>query len=403
MANNPDNSTHGTTGPNPIRMLWINEASSFIGGCEQYIADSAELLFPLGVRSSLLYNPNGWTDPKFTGLFDEAYPMAALNRQIDELKPDIIYIHRLKGTGPLISILESGIPALRFYHDHGLFCLREHKYTAFRNRTCSRPIGLSCYPCGGFINRSSDWPGIRWSSLGSLRDEQKWNRKLHGFVVGSHYMGSHLESHGFDRAKILVNPLFIRKWPEEKALLRVPGKMVFAGQLIRGKGVDVAIRAMAKLPQFARLHIFGSGSQELKFRKLAQDCGLASRIVFEGKVSHDVLFDQYRTASLVLLPSRSPETFALAGIDAMSCGAPVVASDVGGIREWLLDGMNGFAVPPGDPGKLAEKARQLLENNQLQQEMSLRARESVQTRFMADRHMTSLLQFIKRLIGREAI
>ncbi|MCQ6458653.1 glycosyltransferase family 4 protein, partial [Vibrio parahaemolyticus] len=61
----------------------------------------------------------------------------------------------------------------------------------------------------------------------------------------------------------------------------------------------------------------------------------------------------YGRAQFVVMPSRMPEPFGLVGLEAMAAGVPVIASDVGGVREWLEDGRNGIAVPFGDAAAMA--------------------------------------------------
>ncbi len=86
--------------------------------------------------------------------------------------------------------------------------------------------------------------------------------------------------------------------------------------------------------------------------------GLAEHVQFLGKV--DAVADLLRCADIFLLPSSS-ESFGLSALEAMACGVPVVASDVGGLNEVVLDGITGALVPVGEVDAMFEQTLTLLE------------------------------------------
>ncbi|HSW79453.1 MAG TPA: glycosyltransferase, partial [Candidatus Saccharimonadales bacterium] len=79
-----------------------------------------------------------------------------------------------------------------------------------------------------------------------------------------------------------------------------------------------------------------------------------------------------------VLPSTWPETFGKVGVEAMSVGRPVVATDVGGVRDWLYDGKNGFLVEPNHPEQIAEKIITILSSKTKIQKMSKEAAKTSQ-------------------------
>jgi glycosyltransferase involved in cell wall biosynthesis len=100
----------------------------------------------------------------------------------------------------------------------------------------------------------------------------------------------------------------------------------------------------------------------------------------------------YHQASAVVIPSVWPEPFGMVGLEAMSYAKPVVAFHVGGIPEWLEDGVTGFLVPPGDVKGMAGKINLLLQNPKTAQEMGFRGREGVKEQFAADRYVAGLME-----------
>ncbi|MGV3720291.1 MAG: glycosyltransferase family 4 protein, partial [Actinomycetota bacterium] len=115
------------------------------------------------------------------------------------------------------------------------------------------------------------------------------------------------------------------------AMSREPGRLLFAGRLTSQKGVDLAIRALAALvptlPEL-RLVVAGAGPWEQAYRNLARRLGCMDRVRWLGWLEPEALRDQYRRCTALLMPSRY-EPFGLSALEAMACGATVVASTAG--------------------------------------------------------------------------
>ena len=379
-----------------LRIAWVNELASPVGGAERYIAATAERLRERGVDSVLLYEMQAEVSPQMARAFEGTFPIVDLAHQVAALQPDVIYVHQLSDRRVLPALLASGRPVLRFFHDHKLFCLREGKYTTLRWQTCTRTVGVACYPCLGFVRRSDDWPGLRLASVSQLRSDQRANQRLQGFVVGSEYMADHLAAHGFDRSRTHVLPLWVSApAPAADDRPREPDLLLFVGQLIRGKGLDVLLAALTRTTRPARLAVVGAGRLEQECRALASSPGLQGRVAFLGRLGHDELASWYRRAACVVLPTRAPETFGLVGVEAQSHGTPVIASRVGGIPEWLEDGGSGLLVPPSEPAALAAAIDRVLGDHAIARRMGERGREIHQARYRPEHHVGPLLELLR--------
>jgi glycosyltransferase involved in cell wall biosynthesis len=149
-----------------------------------------------------------------------------------------------------------------------------------------------------------------------------------------------------------------------RAALNFPGGwpaapvILFVGNLIPVKGVDLILAAMTKLDTPVRLVAAGAGPQRPALAELAAKLGLSDRVTFLGAVPLAALADWYRAADLFCLPSRS-EGVPNVLLEASACGTPWVATAVGGIPE-----MPGHAsrrlVPPDDVAALAQAIRDAL-------------------------------------------
>jgi teichuronic acid biosynthesis glycosyltransferase TuaC len=131
-------------------------------------------------------------------------------------------------------------------------------------------------------------------------------------------------------------------------------EMLFVGRLGPVKNVDILLRAVAVAgPRFAfRMTIVGDGPLRLTLESLARDLGVADRVRFVGEAPRAAVASFMSRSACLLLPSRS-EGLPLVVIEALACGTPVIASDVGGLRELVRTATAGYLVRPGDVEELA--------------------------------------------------
>ena len=153
------------------------------------------------------------------------------------------------------------------------------------------------------------------------------------------------------------------------------------------KGLDVLVRAAAILaPRYpdARFVIAGEILDQGCFeglRQLADSLGVGGQVVFPGKSSN--VFGLLKASDLFCLPSRS-EGFSNALLEAMACGLPCVATDVGGNREAVAEAVTGYLTPSEDPGALAARIDRFLSDRSLAASMGAAARHRVEDFFTTE-------------------
>jgi len=258
--------------------------------------------------------------------------------------------------------------------------MRGGKYNYFTRAVCQRPASWRCvFPCLGFVGRN---PGqslpFKWVSYQDKLQEIQLNRQCDCLIVYSRYQKEELLRNGFDPAKIEIQvPLHDSGEAGPVSSLGDRNMVLFVGQVIRGKGVDLLLRALAKVRVPFEARILGDGNHRPYCERLCARLGLADRVQFRGFVPRGELKEYYLQASLLAVSSVWPEPFGLVGREAMHHGLPVVAFDAGGIREWLFDGENGFLAPWKDTDRFAARIEQLLRDKELARRLGRRGRELV--------------------------
>ena len=178
--------------------------------------------------------------------------------------------------------------------------------------------------------------------------------------------------------------------PDERAALRArlglpQGPLaVYAGRLLRGKGLETLVEALAaQLPSALRVVLVGSGegaaldaTADLK-RRVAER-GLETRVLFAGPSER--VEDYLRASDLFVFPSLF-EALGIALVEAAACGLPAIASRTGGIVDVVEDRRSGLLVPPGDAGALSEALAALVADEPRRAEMGAAARAVAIARF----------------------
>ena len=174
-------------------------------------------------------------------------------------------------------------------------------------------------------------------------------------------------------------------------------------RLIPRKGVDDLLRAMALLqdvPVHLTIQGWGSGGDALQ--RMARSLGVAPRVTFAGFLARDLLPPVYQRADLFVLPSLS-ESCAMALLEALACGLPVVATRVGGITEHVEDGVNGLLVPPRDPAALARALRRRITDPSLRRALGARNAERVRQLCSWEHVVADYLAVYRRIIEARGI
>lgn len=169
--------------------------------------------------------------------------------------------------------------------------------------------------------------------------------------------------------------------------------LLAVANLIKAKGIDVIIRALAALPENVVLWIVGEGEESESLRQLASGLGLAARVHFHG-LRGDVA-PYMQAADCLVCPSLWAEAAGLANLEASASGLPIVASRIGGIPEYVKDCLTGFLFSSGDWLELACCIQLLNGDSTLHQQISRNARHWATTNFSATKLVPQYLDLYR--------
>ncbi|MBZ4666743.1 glycosyltransferase family 4 protein [Mahella sp.] len=197
-----------------------------------------------------------------------------------------------------------------------------------------------------------------------------------------------------DKIRILPNGVDIEQLSADgdisdfRLRYAAPGQRIicFVGRLVREKGVDTLIAAapavLSKHPD-VKFVIAGNGPYEDVLRRMTWDRGLYEKVQFAGYVDKQTRNKLYKASDIAVFPSLY-EPFGIVALEAMAARVPVVVSDVGGLSEIVVDGIDGYKVPPGNAQALADGILSLLDNPSMASRMCQKAFYKVQQAYNWD-------------------
>lgn len=382
-----------------------------MGGVEQYIADIVPELTKRGHKIFLGFVETTHRSPKeYSKLFLETFNLKSTKNQkqfslpllrqtIEKVKPDAIFVHKIDNAGNIPATF-SLIPSVRMIHDHDLCCPRKHKYFWFNEKICNLPFGIQCFADLAFLEPD---PKSRFKvsikNLLPLYKELKKNRLFAHLMVGSEWMKRELLMNGFAADKVIVQPPVANLPKVDYLPPKKLNSILYVGQLVKGKGVDLLIKALANVKQDYYLKIVGEGNARNKLADLITNNNLEHKIELCGWVNRTQLVNYYRECLFTVVPSRWPEPFGMVGLEAMSFGRAIAGFDAGGISDWLIQNQNGLITKAGDYISLARIIDKMLKNHEKTIKMGLRGPELMSSKFSFSKSIDQLESTFYKLVS----
>lgn len=191
-----------------------------------------------------------------------------------------------------------------------------------------------------------------------------------------------------NKIRVISTPVNIEKFLDYKTVgteqcsVRKEKIILYVGRLEPVKNLDWFLNIFKNIVGTRRgvFKIIGSGSLENDLKLKVKSLNLENNVQFLGQLPQDEIIKNYYNSDVVVLSSKS-ESFGKVLVEANACGKPVVSTATTGAKEIIQDGYNGFLVPIGDAGKMAEKILYLLNNPAKAKEMGENGRKLVKEKY----------------------
>lgn len=306
-------------------------------------------------------------DPKTT---------AQLRRVLHEERPDVVHAHNWLVNSYLPLAKRADPPLILSLHDYGMVCPTKRLF--LHGEICSGPAPVKC------LRHAFDYYGVPKGALvgvGTRLSEPWVRRRVDMFISVSSVVG---ELCGVDRRPDhRVVPNFVGELPpspapDEPRLDFLPeGQFAFYfGDVAEDKGVRHLIDTYATLDGAPPLVLVG--------RRRLDGLEDEPNVIAPGPLPHALAIEALRRSTFSIAPSIWAEPFGIVALEAAAAGKPIVASDIGGLKDIVIDGETGLLVPPRDGVALRRALEQMLSDAEGRKRMGDAARERVARVFSPD-------------------
>jgi len=239
---------------------------------------------------------------------------------------------------------------------------------------------------------------------------ERWIFKymVHVVIAPTQEMRQRLGGFGIDMKKVHIIPNGIETTGRQSALIKLTHQpalssnrhvqLLYIGRLSEEKSLENLLRAVVILREdniMVKLMIAGDGPSRLQIENHIREWQLEDNVSLAGFVSD--VNPLLQTADILVNPSRT-ECMPNSLLEAMLAGGPVVATDVGGVREMIRDQVDGWLCPPENPAALAEAIKTLVLNPAIAKSMATSAHERVMNEFTFEKHIEKTLAIYRQIL-----
>ena len=400
-----------------MRILLVNTYHFYGGGDSTYTFNLAELLRSKGHKVAFfaMQDERNLPDPN-SDLFVSNIDFRDLNKRhgitngvrvltrtiyskearqkfhqiINRFSPDIIHLQNIMGHISPSIILETrkrNIPMVWTLHDYKLICPNTHFLLDTTGEICEACSGGRYYQP---VLKRCKKGSLLASSMASLEAYShrlmKVREKIDAFITPSKFLRTKLVANGFIPVKVHHIPHFL---PE--IFFQVKSKndnyMLYLGRLTTIKGVNILMEASRKVPDI-RIRLAGRLEEPFKSKFLNL---MPNNVEYLGVVHDKELRQLLANSTALVMPSVWYENQPFSILEAFACKKPVIASNLGGMKELVAHKERGLLVHPGNVDALAEAMLRLAESPQEVSRMGDNAREYAVANHAQDVHYRQMM------------
>lgn len=398
-----------------MRILQVNNYGYIRGGSDRYFIDIGNLLTRYGedveylttenekniIKTRYLVKGIDTMHPALSDLLRFFYSQDArkkVKKLITDKKPDIAHLHIYYGqiTSSILSVLkDASIPIVQTLHEYKLFCPVS---TFIRN-------GLVCEKCSGRkywnciiyrCNRRNLLRSLMVALEAYVADLLGAKRFIDHFIAVSNFVRSKMIDQGIQASKISTVYNFVPDDMFCKNHNRIGSYFLYYGRIEHIKGIKTLIKAMKSIKGI-NLYIAGHGEAEDDLKRYAAELGIRN-VKFIGFKIGEELKQLIDGSICTIVPSEWNETFGLTVVESFARGKPVIVSNMGGLPEIVIDGIDGFIFQAGNVEELSEKLNWFAMNLKKAEDMGMMGYKKAREKFTSERHYEEIMKIYRKVL-----
>lgn len=308
--------------------------------------------------------------------------LAEFRKELLETSADIVHFHNIfpLSIKMLEAVRQLHIPIVMTMHDFWPICFKNILITD-KGKLCEKK-GQACTHCQRTL---FDDYGKSFSLSERNQAFMHYLKMVDLLISPSQYLKERFINCAMPEEKIEVinNGINLERFKNIQKTSSQKIRFGFIGQIIEHKGLEKLLEAFSLLSKAERekvsLAIVGNG-EELFFnycKSLAKNLNLTEVVTFYGKINNKEIQEMFRNVDVLIVPSVWPENAPVTIMEALATGTPVLASEIGGIPEFVESGVTGYLHQYDQPIELAQNIRKLINNSRSLKEMSANCLQKV--------------------------
>ncbi len=323
-----------------------------------------------------------------------------LKRLIAEFQPDVAHLHVIyhQLSPSIIHTLERhGIPIVMTLHD---FKQISPNYSLLKDgKIWEKSRGRKYYHClKDRCVKDSYAKSAVCVAEAYLHDLLRSYDKVNAYLAPGDFYVQKYSEHGFRRhISVVPNPVAIPPQAENTARISLSEKysrpyVFYYGRLSQEKGVETLVNAALLIHNDVEIVIAGKGPLEKKLKRQIEAMGLGDKVRLAGFLTWNELPEMISKAALAIVPSVCYENSPMSALEAMSLGTAVAGSDLGGLKDLIVNNETGYLFPAGDPFAMAETINYAIDHPDISAKLAESAYQKIVKRHRPEIYLENILK-----------
>ena len=365
---------------------------------------------PIAGDDQIMFRQHSWSASSVRRALERAFYSRevydALSRELDEARPDVAYVlHYMRKLSPavLTALHDHGVPIVVRFSDFAMVCPQQHLVRD--GRVCELCVGRRPWPSVRYRCVQGSFGASAVNALAMEYARQKgFFDLIDAFVAPSDIMRQKMVEGGLPGAKIKPLATFVKPRPQRRCTLR-ERRLCYVGRIDKTKGIDVLLDAVELLhregvARDVEVVIAGDASTPTgeAIRARLRERPIPG-VTLPGQLDEAAVIELFESSLASVVPSLWYENMPNSLLESLSCGTPVIASDLGSMHDIIHDTGAGLLFRVGDPAALAEVLKTALAEP-CAETMGERAEELVKERHDPDMHVDALIDLLESVRSR---